>query len=98
MNQFEKLKEEVSKAKVEIFESIEKILEAAEDDAKKYYEKGVRSAGNRLKKRAQEIRKVIKHPVIKQNMVAIQNSAKEIRQTLVDEINKSKTTEESEVK
>lgn len=85
MNPFEKLKFEVDSIQHEIFEPILKILNDAEDDANKYYNKGVRSAGNRLKKKMQEIRKSIKHPEVKSRMTAIQNSAKELRQSLVDE-------------
>jgi len=85
MNQFEKLKEEIAAAQAAIFEPIHSLVSAAEEDAQKYYGKGVRSAGNRLKKKMQEIRKAIKHPAVKAQMTAIQNSAKELRQTLVDE-------------
>jgi IS5 family transposase len=84
MNQFEKLKEEVAAAQAAIFSPINSILAAAEDDAQKYYGKGVRSAGNRLKKRMQEIRKAIKHPAIKSQMTTLQNSAKDLRQNLVE--------------
>jgi uncharacterized protein (DUF2164 family) len=55
MNQFEKLKTEVESIQQEIFAPILSILNDAEDDATKYYNKGVRSAGNRLKKKMQEI-------------------------------------------
>ncbi len=85
MNQFEKLKEQVSAAQKEIFEPILSIIESAEEDAQKFYGKGVRSAGNRLKKKMQEIRKTIKHPAVKTKMAEIQNSAKELRQALVEE-------------
>jgi hypothetical protein len=85
MNQFEKLKEEVASAQQAIFDPIYSIISAAEEDAQKFYGKGVRSAGNRLKKKMQEIRKAIKHPIVKSHMAGIQNSAKDLRQTLVDE-------------
>jgi uncharacterized protein (DUF2164 family) len=85
MNQFEKLKAEVEAVQQEIFAPIISILNDAEDDANKYYDKGVKSAGNRLKKKMQEIRKSIKHPDVKSKMVSIQNSAKYLRQALVDE-------------
>jgi hypothetical protein len=85
MNQFEKLKEEVAAAQAAIFDPINSLLASAEEDAQKYYSKGVRSAGNRLKKKMQEIRKTIKHPAVKAQMTGIQNSAKDLRQTLVEE-------------
>lgn len=85
MNQFEKLKEEVAAAQAAIFDPINSLLASAEEDAQKYYGKGVRSAGNRLKKKMQEIRKTIKHPAVKAQMTGIQNSAKDLRQTLVEE-------------
>ena len=84
MNQFEQLKNEISAAQSAIFDPINEIIAQAEDDAQKFYGKGVRSAGNRLKKRMQEVRKAIKHPEVKAKMTAIQNSAKELRQTIVD--------------
>lgn len=85
MNQFEKLKGEIAAAQAAIFDPINSLISAAEEDAQKYYGKGVRSAGSRLKKKMQEIRKAIKHPAVKAQMTAIQNSAKDLRQTLVDE-------------
>ena len=85
MNQFEQLKAAVSEAQNSVFGPINELIAAAEDDANKYYNKGVRSAGNRLRKKMQEIRKAIKHPAVKLQMTAIQNSAKDLRQTLVEE-------------
>jgi flagellar hook-basal body complex protein FliE len=75
----------VSAAQKEIFEPILAIIESAEDDAQKFYGKNVRSAGNRLKKKMQEIRKTIKHPAVKTTLTGIQNSAKDLRQTLVEQ-------------
>ena len=85
MNQLEKLKAEIAKTQSEIFGPILSIVESAEDDAQKYYGKGVRSAGNRLKKKMQEIRKAIKHPDVKSKMTSIQNSAKGLRESLIEE-------------
>lgn len=84
MNDFEKLKEEIASAQATIFSPIHEIIESAEEDAQKYYGKGVRSAGNRLKKRMQEIRKAIKHPAVKAEMTKIQEGAKNLRQQLVE--------------
>jgi len=86
MNDFEKLKAEIASAQSAIFEPIVSLVSAAEDDADKYYGKGVKSAGNRLKKKMQEIRKAIKHPAVKAEMTKIQEGAKNLRQTLTDEI------------
>ncbi len=86
MNDFEKLKEEVIAVNSAIFDPIYAIINASEDDADKYYGKGVKSAGNRLKKKMQEIRKAIKHPAVKAEMIKLQESAKTLRQTLTDEI------------
>jgi hypothetical protein len=86
MNDFEKLKEEISAAQAAIFEPINDLISTAADDADKYYGKGVKSAGNRLKRKMQEIRKAIKHPVVKAEMTKIQEGAKNLRQTLTDEI------------
>jgi hypothetical protein len=86
MNDFEKLKEEVNAVHAAIFDPIYAIINDADDDADKYYGKGVKSAGNRLKKKMQEVRKAIKHPAIKAEMNKIQEGAKNLRQTLTDEI------------
>ena len=81
MNDFEKLKAEIASVQAVIFEPIISLVSAAEDDADKYYGKGVKSAGNRLKKKMQEIRKAIKHPMVKAEMTKIQEGAKNLRQT-----------------
>jgi hypothetical protein len=86
MNDFEKLKAEISTACTTIFDPIFEIISSAEEDADKYYGKGVKSAGNRLKKKMQDIRKAIKHPAIKAEMAKLQEGAKNLRQTLTDEI------------
>jgi hypothetical protein len=85
MNQFEKFKEEIAEIQAAIFNPINSLITEADDDAQKYYGKGVRSAGNRLKKKMQEIRKSIKHPEVKAKMTAIQNSAKNLRESLIEE-------------
>ena len=85
MNQFEKFKEEVAEIQAAIFNPINSLITEADDVAQKYYGKGVRSAGNRLKKKMQEIRKSIKHPEVKAKMTAIQNSAKNLRESLIEE-------------
>lgn len=84
MNQFEELRNQVNQVKEDIFGPIVELLESAEDDASKYYEKGVQSAGNRLKKTMQEVRKTIHHPTAKSKLVELQNSAKNLRQSIID--------------
>ena len=86
MNDFEKLKAEIASVQAAIFDPIISLISTAEEDADKYYGKGVKSAGNRLKKKMQEIRKAIKHPAIKAEMNKLQEGAKNLRQTLTDEI------------
>lgn len=86
MNDFEKLKEEIALAQAAIFDPINSLILSAEEDAAKYYGKGVKSAGNKLKRKMQDIRKVIKHPVVKAEMTKVQEGAKTLRQTLTDEI------------
>jgi hypothetical protein len=86
MNDFEKLKTEITNAQNSIFNPLFDLINSAQDDADKYYNKGVKSAGNRLKRKMQDIRKAIKHPAIKAEMANLQENAKTIRQTLTDEI------------
>lgn len=86
MNQFEELKAEIAAAQAAIFDQLHSLIASAEDDASKYYDKGIKSAGNRLKRKMQDIRKAIKHPITKAHMTQIQNKAKDIRQSLTDEI------------
>ncbi len=85
MNNFEKLQSQVEEAQASIFGPINELLEAAKEDAEKYYGKGVRSAGNRLKKKMQDVRKAIKHPAVKAKMTEIQNAAKDLRQSLIED-------------
>lgn len=85
MNPFEKLKSDVSSAQSEVFGPILSLIESAEEDAEKYYGKGNRSAGNRLKKKMQEIRKAIKHPAVKAKMTSIQTSAKDLRTSIMED-------------
>ena len=49
MNQFEELKAEIAAAQSAIFDPLNSLIASAEDDASKYYDKGVKSAGNSLK-------------------------------------------------
>lgn len=94
MEQFEILKKKAQDAQ-EVFKTINDLIASAEDDAIKYYDKGTRSAGNRLKKKMQEIRKAIKMPAIRLAMVEVQNAAKDYRNSLTEEL-KAPAKEEAE--
>jgi hypothetical protein len=89
MNNFEQLKNEVDAIRATIFDPIYEVINAAEEDATKYYTKGVKSSASKLKKKMQELRKTISHPAIKTEMTKIQESAKNLRQTLIDETTKT---------
>lgn len=84
MNQFEELRNQVNQTKSDIFDPILALLESAEDDSSKYYEKGIQSAGNRLKKTMQDVRKAIHHPTVKSKMVELQTAARDLRQSIID--------------
>jgi hypothetical protein len=86
MDQFLKLKEEVAAAQAAIFGPVTELLAAAEEDAQKYYGKGVKSAGNRLKKKLQEIRKATKGATAKAAITGVQTSAKVYREALAEEL------------
>lgn len=86
MDQFNKLKEEVAAAQAAIFGPVAELIAAAEEDAQKYYGKGVKSAGNRLKKKLQEIRKVTKGAVAKAAITNVQTAAKVYRESLTEEL------------
>lgn len=86
MDQFLKLKEEVAAAQTAIFGPVNELLAAAEEDAQKYYGKGVKSAGNRLKKKLQEIRKATKAATAKVAITGVQASAKAYREVLAEEL------------
>jgi hypothetical protein len=51
-------------------------------DVEKYYEKGVKSAGSRLRKGLQSIRKAVHMPTVRGNMSRIQDAAKELRDSI----------------
>lgn len=89
MNNFEQLKNDVDAIRSTIFDPIYEVITAAEEDANKYYTKGVKSSAAKLKKKMQELRKTISHPSIKTEMTKIQESAKNLRQTLIDETTKT---------
>lgn len=86
MDQFNKLKEEVAAAQAAIFGPVTELIAAAEDDAQKFYGKGVKSAGNRLKKKLQEIRKATKAATAKAAITAVNTAAKAYRESLTEEL------------
>ena len=84
MNDFEKLKQNIELAKSELFDPIYQLLEEVEADANKYYVSGVKSAGNRLKKKMQDIRKALNPTEAKKKVTAIKDSARALRQSIID--------------
>jgi len=81
MNNFQSFKNQVEEAKNSVFGEIDKIILELEQsgDVSKFYDKGVKSAGGRIKKGLQAIKKAIHHPTIKSHMASLQNSAKELK-------------------
>lgn len=86
MDQFIKLKEEIAAAQTAIFGPVNELIAAAEEDAQKYYVKGVKSAGNRLKKKLQELRKATKAATAKTAITAVNTAAKNYREGLTEEL------------
>jgi len=81
-NQFEELRKTVYDVKESLFAEIEELIATCEEDADKFYEKGNKSAGTRIRKSAQLIRKQIHHPSIRKQMVKIEEAAKTLRTTI----------------
>jgi len=84
MNSFEKFKETVEEAKSSVFGEIDaQIAEMEENgDVEKFYDKGVKSAGGRLRKGLQNIRKAIHNPTNSKTMATIKDGAKDIREEI----------------
>ena len=84
MNSFEKFKESVDAAKSSVFGEIDaQIAEMEENgDVEKFYDKGVKSAGGRLRKGLQNIRKAIHNPTNAKSMATIKNGAKDLREEI----------------
>ena len=89
MNAFDELKAEVEKAQTEIFGPLMDAINDAEDDASKFYDKSNKSAGSRLRSKAQTIRKKIHHPTIRQVMKNIEEKAQALRSDVNDLKNNS---------
>jgi hypothetical protein len=81
MNSFEKFKETVNAAKSSVFGEIDAIIAELEvnGDVEKFYEKGVKSAGGRLRKGLQSVRKAIHNPTNAATMATVKNGAKDLR-------------------
>jgi hypothetical protein len=84
MNSFEKFKETVEEAKSSVFGEIDaQIAEMEENgDVEKFYDKGVKSAGGRLRKGLQNIRKAIHNPTNAKTMATIKDGAKDLREEI----------------
>ena len=84
MNSFNKFKETVEAAKASIFSGIDAEISALEEngDVDKFYDKGVKSAGGRLRKGLQNIRKEIHNPTNAKTMATIKDGAKELREEI----------------
>jgi len=84
MNDFQQFKALVEEAKTSIFGEIDSLVEKMENegDLEKFYEKGVKSAGSRLRKDLQSIRKAIHNPTVREKMNGIANGAKDLREKI----------------
>jgi septation ring formation regulator EzrA len=81
-NQFEELRKTIFDVKENLFSEIDELIATCEEDADKFYEKGNKSAGTRIRKSAQLIRKQIHHPSIRKQMVKIEEAAKTLRSAI----------------
>ena len=84
MKNFNQFEERVALVKSEVFGEIDRLVEEMKvsGDVEKFYEKGVNSAGGRLRKNLQLIRKAINHPTNRTRMASIQDAAKELRSNI----------------
>lgn len=84
MSNFQEFKATVEEVKNQIFGEIDAAIQEMEEsgDVEKYYEKGVKSAGSRLRKGLQSVRKAVHMPTIRGNMSRIQDAAKELRDSI----------------
>ncbi len=84
MENFNQFEQRVNLVKFEIFGEIERLVEEMKEsgDLEKFYDKGVKSAGGRLRKNLQLIRKSIHHPTTRTKMASIQDAAKELRSNI----------------
>jgi hypothetical protein len=59
------------------FSDFQKLIEAAEADFEKFYDKGISAAGTRVRKHCQELAKLCKE--IRNDVTAVKNERKEIK-------------------
>ena len=82
MNKFEELQKVIADAKASIFSEMDELLESCQEDADKFYDKGNRSAGGRIRKTAQSVRKLLHFPTIRKTLSSIEETAKDLRSTI----------------
>lgn len=82
MNQFEELRKTIHDVKEAIFTEMETLLETCEEDADKFYSKGNRSAGSRVRKNAQLVRKQLHFPTLRKELTKIEEAAKALRENI----------------
>lgn len=85
MNSFEQFKATIKEAKASIFGDIDNHISEMEasGDVEKFYDKGIKSAGGRLRKGLQEIRKTIHNPTNSKIMATIKDEAKNLRDKII---------------
>jgi len=82
MNKFEELRKTIDEVKQNVFGEMEKILDECQEDVEKFYDKGNKSAGSRVKKSAQSVRKQIHFPTLRQEINKIEEAAKNLRASI----------------
>lgn len=80
LGEYAKLIETVNEVKAALFDEIDQYVAEAEEDAEKFYEKGVKSAGARLRKKCQLIKKQIHGPTLRTEMNKIKDQAQALRE------------------
>ena len=86
MNGFEQFKQTVDEAKKAIFGEIDSIIAELEESGsvEKFYEKGTRSAGSKIRKQLQNIRKAIHNPTNAKSMATIKDGARDLRDSIAN--------------
>lgn len=84
MNGFEQFKQKVEEAKSVVFGEIDAIIAEVEEsgDLDKFYDKGIKSAGGRLRKQLQNVRKAIHNPTNAKAMTSVKDAAKQLREDI----------------
>jgi len=83
-NSFETFKTAVNEAKDLVFGKIDALIADMEEngDVDKFYVNGIKSAGGRLRKGLQSIRKAIHNPTNAKSMATIKDGAKDLREEI----------------